>query len=320
MIMRKLMAIAMFLLVGVVHADVFPTRPVTIVVPYAPGGSTDIVGRVMAEGAADILGQAVIIENVGGASGNIGTARVAKAAPDGYTLVQCAIATCAINSSLYSNLGFDVRRDFEPVFYIGGVANVLTVNNDVPVKSVQELVAYAKARPGRVTYGSSGVGSSTHLASAWFQTLAGLELVHVPYKGMGPAIVDLMGGHLTMLIDNEPSILPHIREGKVRALAVASAHRLATLPDVPTMEEAGFKGFYVEPWFGFMAPKGTPPAVVQRLNEAFDAALRKPEIRQRLQAVGLEPVGGSPQRLVDQIQLETERWAKVIRDNKISAQ
>ncbi len=298
-------------------AQSFPARPVTIVVPYPPGGSTDIVGRIMAEGAAEVLKQPVVVENVSGASGNIGTARVARAAPDGYTIIQCAIATCAINASLYPNRGFDVDADFEPVFYIGGVLNVVTVAAQSPVRSIADLVTHAKANPGKVSYGSSGVGSSTHLASAWLRTLTGTDMVHVPYKGMAPAIADLIGGHVTMLIDNEPSILPHIKSGKVRALAVAGPQRSASLPDVPTMEESGFKGFYVEPWFGFMVPKGTPGAVVARLNEAFNAAARNPGIRQRLEATGLRPVGGPPERLRQQIRVETERWANVIRDNQI---
>jgi tripartite-type tricarboxylate transporter receptor subunit TctC len=316
---RFIVALMAALPVWAAQAQEYPTRPVTMIVTYPAGGSTDIVGRIMAEGAGEILGQPIIVENVGGASGNIGTARVAKAAPDGYTLVQCAIATCAVNTVLYPNRGFDIQKDFEPVFYIGGVMNVVTVGAQSPVKTVAELVDYARANPGKITYGSSGVGSSTHLASAWLKTLSATEMIHVPYKGMAPAIADLIGGHITMLIDNEPSILPQIKSGKVRALAVAGPQRSAALPDVPTMEEAGYKGFIVEPWFGFMVPKGTHKAVIERLNAAFNRAIQNPRIRKKLEDVGLRPVGGPPERLAEQIRLETERWAKVIRDNNIRA-
>lgn len=298
-------------------AQGFPSRPVTVVVPYSAGGSTDIVGRIMAEGATEVLGQPVIIENVAGASGNLGTARVARAGPDGYTLVMCAIATCAINTSLYANRGYSIERDFEAVFYVGGVLNVLTVSSQSPIKSVVQLVDFARANPGKVSYGSSGVGSSTHLASSWLRTLTGTDLIHVPYKGMAPAIADLIGGNLVMLIDNEPSILPQIKGGKVRALAVAGPQRSASLPDTPTMEESGFKGFYVEPWFGFMVPKGTPKAALDRLNSAFNAAIQNPRTRKKLEETGLRLVGGPPSRLAEQIKLETDRWAQVIRDNNI---
>jgi tripartite-type tricarboxylate transporter receptor subunit TctC len=317
---RFLMAIVLALVGAPGSAQEFPVKPVTIVVPYPPGGSTDIVGRIVAEGAAEVLRQSVVVENVAGASGNIGTARVAKAAADGYTLIQCAVATCAINASLFANRGFEVERDFEPVFFIGGVLNVVTVSAQSPLRSVQELVAFARANPGKVTYGSSGIGSSTHLASAWLRTLTGIDIVHVAYRGMAPAITDLIGGHIGMLIDNEPSILPHIRSGKVRALAVAGPQRSAALPEVPTMEELGFKGFYVEPWFGFMVPKATPRNVIDRLNRAFNEALAMPRVRQRLEEAGLRPVGGPPDRLRQQIRVETERWAAVIRDNNIKAE
>ncbi|MFY7950670.1 MAG: Bug family tripartite tricarboxylate transporter substrate binding protein [Gemmatimonas sp.] len=315
--LRTLAALAAAAFALAAAAQDFPTKPVTIVVPYSAGGSTDIVGRIMAEGASEVLRQPVIVENVAGASGNIGTARVARATPDGYTLVTCAIATCAINTSLYANRGFSIEKDFETVFYVGGVLNVLTVGSQSPIKSVAHLVEFARANPGKVSYGSSGVGSSTHLASAWLKTLTGTDLIHVPYKGMAPAILDLIGGHLTMLIDNEPSILPQVKGGKVRALAVAGPQRSAALPDVPTMEESGFKGFYVEPWFGFMVPKGTPKAAVDRLNAAFNAAIQNPKTRKKLEEAGLRPVGGLPSRLADQIKLETDRWAQVIRDNNI---
>lgn len=316
----RLVTFALFLLVSLaLHAQGFPERPVRIIVPFTPGGSSDIVARIMADGAAEALGQPVIVENLAGASGNIGTARAAKAAPDGYTLTQCTIGTCSINGILNSNIGFDVQKDFAPVFLTGGVMNVFTVNNDFPARTIQDMVAYAKANPGKLTYGSSGVGASNHLTPEWLAFLTGIKMVHVPYKGSGPAIIDVIGGQIMMFNDNEPSILPQIKAGRVRALAVTGTRRSTSLPDVPTMEEAGFKGFVVEPWFGFMVPKDTPKAVIDKLNAAFNAALQNPRIRKRLEDAGVRPVGGPPERLADQIRLETERWARVIKANNIKA-
>ena len=301
----------------VAHAQSFPEKSIKLVVPFTPGGSSDIVARAMADGAAEALGQAVVVDNVPGASGNVGTARVAKSPADGYTLVQCTIGTCSINGSLYSNPGFDVLKDFEPVFLVGGVMNVFTVTLGFPAKAMNEMVSWAKANPGKLTYGSSGVGASNHLAPEWLAYLAGISMVHAPYKGSGPAIVDLIGGQIMMFNDNEPSILPQIKTGKVRALAVTGPQRSVNLPDIPTMEEAGYKGFVVEPWFGYMVPKGTPPAVIAKLNSAFNAAVQIPRVKSRLEAAGVRIVAGSPDRLGELMKTETERWGQVIRANKI---
>lgn len=318
--MRFLALLAFFVIAGAAQAQNFPEHAVKIVVPFTPGGSTDIIARIMAAGAAELLGQPVVIENVPGAGGNVGTARVAKSTPDGYTLSQCTIGTCAINSSLYANPGYDLQKDFVPVFLIGGVMNVFTVNNNFPAKTMQDMVAWAKANPGKLTYGSSGVGASNHLTPEWLSFLTGISMVHVPYKGSAPAIIDLIGGQIMMFNDNEPSILPQIKSGKIRALAVTGPQRSAALPDVPTMEEAGFKGFVVEPWWGFLAPRGTPKAVVDKLNAAFNTAMQNPGIRSRLEETSLRPIGGPPERLGDQIRSETERWAKVIKANSIKAE
>jgi tripartite-type tricarboxylate transporter receptor subunit TctC len=306
-----------FVAMPVAHAQSFPEKSIKLVVPFTPGGSSDIVARAMADGAAEALGQAVVVDNVPGASGNVGTARVAKSPADGYTLVQCTIGTCSINGSLYSNPGFDVLKDFEPVFLVGGVMNVFTVTLGFPAKTMNEMVSWAKVNPGKLTYGSSGVGASNHLAPEWLAYLAGISMVHAPYKGSGPAIVDLIGGQIMMFNDNEPSILPQIKTGKVRALAVTGPQRSANLPDIPTMEEAGYKGFVVEPWFGYMVPKGTPPAVIAKLNSAFNAAVQMPRVKSRLEAAGVRIVAGSPDRLGDLMKTETERWGQVIRANKI---
>jgi len=306
-----------FVGIPVAHAQSFPEKSIKLVVPFTPGGSSDIVARAMADGAAEALGQAVVVDNVPGASGNVGTARVAKSPADGYTLVQCTIGTCSINGSLYSNPGFDVLKDFEPVFLVGGVMNVFTVTLGFPAKTMNEMVSWAKANPGKLTYGSSGVGASNHLAPEWLAYLAGISMVHAPYKGSGPAIVDLIGGQIMMFNDNEPSILPQIKTGKVRALAVTGPQRSVNLPDIPTMEEAGYKGFVVEPWFGYMVPKGTPPAVIAKLNSAFNAAVQIPRVKSRLEAAGVRIVAGSPDRLGELMKTETERWVQVIRANKI---
>jgi tripartite-type tricarboxylate transporter receptor subunit TctC len=321
--LRMLLSLFVFAVMGIgpAHAQgqSFPARPVKIIVPFAPGGSSDIVARALADGATEILGQPVLVENVAGAGGNLGTAKAAKSPADGYTLVQCTIGTCAINGSLYANAGFDVQKDFEAVFLSGGVMNVFTVTLGFPAKTIEEMVAWAKANPGKLTYGSSGVGASNHLAPEWLSFLTGTSMIHIPYKGSGPAITDLIGGQIMMFNDNEPSILPQIKAGKIRALAVTGPQRSSHLPEVPTMEEAGFKGFVVEPWFGFMAPKGTPPAIVARLNQAFNAAAKLPRVRERLEGTGLRIVAGPPERLAEQIRKESERWAQVIKANNIKA-
>ena len=318
--MRVVALVLSLCLAGAVTAQVFPDRPIRIIVPFTPAGSSDIVARAMADGAGEALGQSVIVENIPGAGGNVGTLRAAKSPADGYTLVQCTIGTCSINGSLYANTGFDVQKDFVPVFLTGGVMNVFTVNNNFPAKTMAEMVAWAKANPGKLTFGSSGVGASNHLAPEWLAFLTGVSMIHVPYKGSGPAIIDIVGGQIMMFNDNEPSILPQIKAGKVRALAVTGPQRSKNLPDVPTMVEAGYKGFVVEPWFGFMAPKGTPQAVVDKLNATFNAALANPRVKKRLEDAGLRPVGGAASVLGEQIRVETERWAAVIKANNIRAE
>ena len=318
--MRVVALVLSLCLAGAVTAQVFPDRPIRIIVPFTPAGSSDIVARAMADGAGEAIGQSVIVENIPGAGGNVGTLRAAKSPADGYTLVQCTIGTCSINGSLYANTGFDVQKDFVPVFLTGGVMNVFTVNNNFPAKTMAEMVAWAKANPGKLTFGSSGVGASNHLAPEWLAFLTGVSMIHVPYKGSGPAIIDIVGGQIMMFNDNEPSILPQIKAGKVRALAVIGPQRSKNLPDVPTMVEAGYKGFVVEPWFGFMAPKGTPAAIIDKLNATFNTALANSRVKKRLEDTGLRPVGGAASILGEQIRVETERWAAVIKANNIRAE
>ena len=302
------------------QAQTFPSKPLRLVVPFGPGGSSDVVARIMADGATEALGQPMLIENVPGAGGNIGTARVVKAAPDGYTLVECTIGTCAINPSIYAQTGYDLQKDFAPVFLVGGVMNIFTVHPSMSVKSIAELVAYIKANPGKLPVAIGAVGSSNHLTPVWFASIAGLDMLYVPFKGAGDAITALLGGQVMMFVDNEPSILPQIKAGKARPLAVTGPRRSTYLPEVATMEELGYKGFVVEPWYGFMVPQGTPRAAVERLNSAFNAAIRNPRIKARLEEAGLRLVGGAPERLGEQIKSESERWAKVVKANNVKVE
>ena len=305
---------------AIAHAQTFPSKPLKLVVPFGPGGSSDVVARIVAEGAGEALGQPMLIENLPGAGGNIGTARVVKAAPDGYTLVECTIGTCAINPSIYAQTGYDLQKDFAPVFLVGGVMNIFTVHPSMSVKSIAELVAYVKANPGKLPVAIGAVGSSNHLTPVWFASIAGLDMLYVPFKGAGDAITALLGGQVMMFVDNEPSILPQIKSGKARPLAVTGPRRSAYLPDVATMEELGYKGFVVEPWYGFMVPQGSPRAAIERLNAAFNAAIRNPRIKTRLEEAGLRLVGGAPERLGEQIRGESERWAKVVKANNVKVE
>lgn len=294
-----------------VAAQTYPAHPVKLVIPVPPGGSADVVGRLLANAVSAELGQPVIVDNRAGAAGSVGTASALKAPADGYTLVQCSIGSCAINSSLYKNVGYDLFKDMAPVILLGASINVLAVNNDAGIRSVKDLVDRARRQP--LAYASSGVGASNHLAAELLKKMAGIEMTHVPYKGSGPAITDLIGGQVPVFFDNEPSILPFIKQGKVRALAVTGKTRSVNLPDVPTMEELGFAGFVIEPWYAFAAPAGTPEPAIRRLNTAFNSALNQPAVRDRMVAMGITPAGGAPDVLGRLIRSEYTRWAELIR-------
>jgi tripartite-type tricarboxylate transporter receptor subunit TctC len=298
----------------------YPDRPIKLVVAFPAGGTTDIVARVLAEYAGRRLGQQMIVENRPGAGGNIGTELVARAAPDGYTLSLCTIGTCAINSRVYPKLSYDIVRDFAPVVLGGHVVNVLAVHPAVAAKTVRELVALAKAKPNALTYASSGYGGSPHLSAELLKDITNVEITHVPYKGSAPAIVDLRGGQVDMFFDNAPSILPHVKAGALRALATTGTRRHKALPDVPTMVEAGFPGFVIQPWWGVIAPAKTPKAVIDTLNRAFNEALKDPAVIKRFDEVGLEIAGGTPEQLAATIQSETARWGKLVRERNIRAQ
>ena len=312
---RRFFAAVLFGLIAAagwpVAAQTYPAHPVKLVIPVPPGGSADVVGRLLANAVAAELGQPVIVDNRAGAAGSVGTASALKAPADGYTLVQCSIGSCAINPSLYKNVGYDLFKDMAPVILLGSSINVLTVSNDAGLRSVKELVDQARRKP--MAYASSGVGASNHLAAELLKKMAGIEMTHVPYKGSGPAITDLIGGQVPVFFDNEPSILPFIKQGKVRALAVTGKTRSANLPDVPTMEELGFAGFVIEPWYAFAAPAGTPEPAIRRLNTAFNNALNQAAVRDRMVAMGITPAGGSPEVLGRLIRSEYTRWAELIR-------
>lgn len=296
-------------------AQPYPSRPIRLIAPIPPGGSGDLVARLLANAASQQLKQQIVVENKPGATGNIGTAQAAKAPADGYTLVQCSIGTCAISPSLYANPGYDLFKDFAPVILLGSSINVLTVNKDTGITSLKQLLEQSSTR--RLAYGSSGVGASNHLAGELLKKVAGVDLLHVPYKGSGPAITDLLGGQIQVFFDNEPSILPFIKSDKVRALAVTGKKRSSNLPDVPTMEELGYAGFVIEPWYAVAAPAATPPDVIATLNAAFNRGLVDPVVRQTLLDAGITPSGGEPAVLGKLMRSEYERWGELIKSQNI---
>jgi tripartite-type tricarboxylate transporter receptor subunit TctC len=294
-------------------AEAYPTKLIRMIVPFPAGGTTDILARSVGQKLSEALGQQVIIDNRPGAGGNIGSDMVAKAAPDGYTLLMGTVGTHAINSSLYAKMPFDHIKDFAPITLVAAVPNVLVVNPAVEAKSVQELIALAKAKPGQLSFASSGNGTSIHLSGELFKTMAGVDMLHVPYKGSAPALTDLIGGQVNLMFDNLPSSLAHIKAGKLRALAVTSSKRSAALPDVPTIAEAGLPGFEASSWFGVFAPAGTAKEIVTRLNMEIVKALNSPELKERLAAQGAEAVGNSPEQFAAHIKSETAKWAKVVK-------
>jgi tripartite-type tricarboxylate transporter receptor subunit TctC len=298
-------------------ADVYPSKAIRMVVPFPPGGTTDILARVAGQKLTEALGQQVIIDNRAGAGGNIGTELVAKSPPDGYTLLTDPGSTLTINPSLFSKLPFDTLKDFAPVTILAAVPNVLVVHPSLPVKNVKELIALAKSKPGQLNYASTGAGQSTHLSMELFKTLAGVDIAHIPYKGSSPALTDLLGGQVPMMFDNMPSSLPHVKAGKLRALAVSTLKRSPALPQLPTVAESGLPGFEVSVWFAVLAPAGTPREIVQRLNGALVKALQSPDVKQRLADQGAEPVGNTPEQFTAVLQRDLVKWAKVVKDANV---
>ena len=291
----------------------WPAKPIRLVIPFPPGGATDILGRMVAQELSKALGVSVVADNRAGAGGNIGAEAVAKAAPDGYTLLMCTIGTQSINQSLYPKLGFDPIRDHVPVTLVATVPNALVVNPNVPAKTVKELIALAKSRPGRLNYGSSGNGSSVHLSGELFKSMTGTFMTHIPYRGSAPAVADLIAGQLDLMFDNLPSVISHIKAGKLRALAVTSPRRSPSMPDLPTIAEAGVPGYDATSWFGVVAPAGTPQPIVNRIQQVIAKSLATPEIREKLLTLGAEGVGNTPEVFGQFIRAEAEKWAKVIK-------
>jgi tripartite-type tricarboxylate transporter receptor subunit TctC len=303
---------------GLAGAQPFPSKPIRMIVPVPPGGSGDLVSRLVAGAAANDLQQPIVIDNRPGATGNIGTVAAVNAPADGYTIFLCSIGNCSVNASLYANPGFDLFKDIAPVILLGSSINAFVTGPNTGIDSLQTLIG--KAKTGDISYGSSGVGASNHLAGELLKKMAGISLLHVPYKGSGPAITDLIGGQIDVFFDNEPSILPFIKSGKVKVLAVTGRTRSANLPNVQTMEELGYKGFVIEPWFAIGAPAGTPEPVIQRLNAAFNHALKDPAVISKLNQSGIGAIGGAPSVLAGHIKSEHDKWAELIRAQRISTE
>jgi len=320
--MKRLLALAVALVAGLpaLAAAAYPDRPIRYVIPFPPGGSTDTTGRILAEEMSKILGQPVVVENRGGAGGNIGAAHVADAPADGYTLLQGTIGTHGINPTLYGNLPFDARRDFVPIARMTAGTNVLVVNPAVPAKTVQELIAYAKQNPGKLMMGSSGAGSSIHMSGELFQVLTGTRFTHVPYRGGGPAMNDLLAGHIQLMFDNLNVSLPHIQAGKLRALGVTSRTRAAVLPDVPTLMEAGVPGYEVISWSGVFAPAGTPRDVVEKLNATINQALGSDTVRARFDEAGIQIDLMGVDQFKTFVDSEIDRWGDIVKKSGAKAQ
>jgi tripartite-type tricarboxylate transporter receptor subunit TctC len=313
-------ALVSLLSAAMVTAQPYPVRAVRMVVAYPPGGGTDIVGRMLAQRLTDQLGQNVVVDNRGGATGNIGTELVAKSPPDGYTVLMGNVAPNAINVSLFRSLPYDPVKDFAPVSLVAVTPNVLVVHPALPVRTVKELIALAKAKPGALNYPSAGIGSSSHLAGELLNILAKIDMVHVPYKGGGPALTDLLAGQMQLMFATMPAAMPHVKTGKLRAVAVTTAKRSQTLTELPTVAEAGIAGYEASTWYGLLAPAGTPRPIVERLHQETVRALGGAELRQRLAAQGFEPAGNSPAEFGDYIRSEITKWGKVIRDAGIRAE
>jgi tripartite-type tricarboxylate transporter receptor subunit TctC len=316
MSIRKSLLIAVAALAAAftsVQAQDFPTRPITLVIPFAPGGSTTIVGRGVAEKMSTLLGEKIIVDNRPGAGGTVGTRAVAKSEPDGYTLLLGYTGTLAIGPSLYKNVGYDPRKDFAPIGMIGNAPNSLVVNPSFAPKTVGELIAYAKANRGTVNFGSAGAGTASHITGEYFARAAGITLVHIPYKGTGPALTDLLGGHIPMAFAPIPASHTNVTAGKLRALAVTSTQRSGLLPDVPTIAESGLPGFDASLYYGLAAPAGTPRPIIDKLNKALRDALASDEVKRQLGNDGTDITPGSPEDYAALIDKDEKKWAQLVK-------
>jgi tripartite-type tricarboxylate transporter receptor subunit TctC len=313
--MRALFALLAALAAASAFAQPYPSKPIRLLLAFPPGGPTDINARIFAQKLGESMNQQVVVDNKPGAGGNIAAAEAAKSAPDGYTIFYNTSAI-SIAPSLYSKLNYDVAKDFAPVALTATVPLVLVINPAIPAKSVKEFVAFAKANPAKMNYGSSGSGTITHLAGALFTAQMGLTMQHIPYKGSAPALVDVAGGQTQMMIDTINTILPYVKDNRLRALAIAIQRRSAALPDVPTLEEAAnLPGFEMSAWQGIVVPSGTPKEIISKLNAEINKAVQNPDLRQRLATLGAEPLGGTSEQYAEYIRTELLRWTKVVKDS-----
>ena len=316
----RYLGIVFAFLASTVLAQSWPQKPVRVIVPFAPGGASDLMPRLVGEKLQTLWGQPVLMENRPGAAGNIGMEAGAKSPPDGYTLLSAPNGNLVVNPHMYSKLAYDVFKDLAPVTRISAVQNVLVVHPDVPASSLKELVALARAKPGTLNFASPGNGSQAHVAVELLKLQLGLDLVHVPYQGVGPAVKDLLGGRINVMVAQVPSALPHIKAGKLRALGVASSAPLAALPEVPTIASAApLPGFEAVSWYALMAPAGTPTDIIRRVHTDIANVLQMPDVRERLAGMGAEPSGESPAELAARIKAEYDRWGDVVRKANIKA-
>jgi tripartite-type tricarboxylate transporter receptor subunit TctC len=305
-------AAALALTASAAFAQAWPAKPVTLIVPFPPGGTTDVLARALGERLQQALGQPVIIESKPGAGATLGADVVAKSKADGYTLLMGAVHH-TIAGSVYKKLPYDLQRDFAPISTVALVPNVLVINAANPARSVAELVAQAKAEPNKLNYGSNGNGTAQHLIGTQFENLTGTQIGHIPYKGSGPLATDLIGGQITMSFDTVTPVLPHIKAGKLKALAVTTARRSSALPDVPTLDEAGLKGFDIGTWFGVLAPAATPKDIVVKLNAEIVKIIQSPEFKKRMAEIGAEPIGNTPEQMAQQIKIDSEKFARLVK-------
>jgi len=316
--MNRLLLLCLAVLAAFAHADDYPAKPIRLIVPFAPGGGNDTVARLIGDALGKRLGQPIVVDNRAGAGGVVGAEAAAKSPADGYTLFLGGVGSHAINANLHKDLPYDPIRDFAPVSLLASAPLVLVVHPSVPAQSVQQLIEWAKSHPGKLNYASNGNCSSSHLAAVMFSSLAGIEMVHIPYKGLSPALTDLLSGHDQLMFSSAVAILPHVRAGKLRILAVTSKKRMELLPDVPTIAESGLPNYETSSWYGILAPAGTRPEIVRRLHDEIDKVLAQDDVRKVLAQEGAEPFGNSPEEFAEFIRAEKQRLGAAIVRGKVS--
>jgi len=315
---RLIFALLVLLVAASAAAQSYPDKPIKMIIGFPPGGAPDVVARLLGQKLSEALGQPIVMDHATGAAGNIAMEKLAKAPPDGYTLGFLVNGQLVINPSLYK-LTYDPAKVFAPISQVTVTPNLLVVNNAVPAKNVQELIALARAKPGELTYASGGTGTGNHMAAELLKSVAAIDVRHIPYKGVLPAVPDLIGERVTMMFSPMPVVLPYVRDGRLRGLAVTTLKRAPSVPDIPTIAESGYPGFEVTIWYGILAPAGTPPAIIRRVHQETAKALAQPDVRAKLAEQGLEPIGNSPEEFAAVIRAETPTWAKLVKDANIQA-